>query len=353
MVEPRDDYVSEAEFEKDRRAQWQDEGEGAVNVETTEDEIEAVTDDESKRSYLDIMRHRVMRKRWLQNAAREEILAVLHTWSPSATDVERLESRDAAGYTWSTCEIRSALVVAATDAWSAVERAFDRNGDGLKATSDEFRQLKHNDAERIGLRISLDEMAWSIAVENGVDVGQARKAIEKTIENLQANADRGPHFKCRTTQGVKDYEEVVVPGSDDARSIFLDTNRQLIGGVEIGPEAILPLERGPDGKLGVRRINVRQRRRSTDKPESILDEASKLVNGDRASDYGDMVENWTRIAKMMSAYLGVEITARNAADLMSIVKLSRSANKAKRDNYVDLAGYAHVANVCAEAEERA
>lgn len=78
--------------------------------------------------------------------------------------------------------------------------------------------------------------------------------------------------------------------------------------------------------------------------ESILREAERIVGGDRRQDYGDMQTSFARIAGMWSIILGgARVTPRDVARCMIALKLTRDCNRAKRDNLVDIAGYAHCA----------
>lgn len=81
---------------------------------------------------------------------------------------------------------------------------------------------------------------------------------------------------------------------------------------------------------------------------SILAEAQKLVAGDRQKAYGHPYESCNRIAKLWSAILGVEVTAQQVTLCMIALKISRQCGKPKRDNLVDIAGYAEVANMVEE-----
>lgn len=74
--------------------------------------------------------------------------------------------------------------------------------------------------------------------------------------------------------------------------------------------------------------------------KSILPEAESLVHGDRNKDYGPPIEDFTRTAKIWSAILGIEIRPEQVPLCMIAVKLSRECNRPKRDNMVDIAGYA-------------
>ncbi len=73
---------------------------------------------------------------------------------------------------------------------------------------------------------------------------------------------------------------------------------------------------------------------------NILEEANKLVHGDRQADYGHPLDDFTRTALMWSAILGHTVTAEQVGLCMCAVKISRQVNHPKRDNLVDLAGYA-------------
>lgn len=77
----------------------------------------------------------------------------------------------------------------------------------------------------------------------------------------------------------------------------------------------------------------------TDK-KSVLSEAGDLVYGPRGEDYGHPFDDFKRTAKMWSAILGIEIRAEQVGMCMIALKLSRQCNKPKRDNLIDIAGYA-------------
>ena len=84
--------------------------------------------------------------------------------------------------------------------------------------------------------------------------------------------------------------------------------------------------------------------------DSILLEAEQVVHGARNDAYGDCVDDYTDVAALWSVVLGFPITPHQAALCMCAVKLRREAHKHGRDNLVDLCGYAHIAQRCAEAE---
>ena len=78
--------------------------------------------------------------------------------------------------------------------------------------------------------------------------------------------------------------------------------------------------------------------------QSITDEAKTIVAGDRASDYGDANESFTRIAKLWSAYTGMTISPWDVAQMMILLKVSRAKTSRKRDTLVDIVGYAECAS---------
>lgn len=77
-------------------------------------------------------------------------------------------------------------------------------------------------------------------------------------------------------------------------------------------------------------------------PQTITEEATNLINGDRSRDYGDPVECHERIATAVTAILGKEITARDVALFMMVVKTARQSNRAKHDNLVDYEAYSQI-----------
>lgn len=93
-------------------------------------------------------------------------------------------------------------------------------------------------------------------------------------------------------------------------------------------------------------------------PETILEEANRLVGGARNADYGHPLDDFTRTANMANALfadklkIGHKFTAEDVGKFMCLVKLSREMNCPKRDNLVDLAGYAQTIEMCKNERER-
>lgn len=83
-----------------------------------------------------------------------------------------------------------------------------------------------------------------------------------------------------------------------------------------------------------------------------MQEAQRLTHGARNKDYGHPLDDYTRTAALWSAYLGLNIAPEQAAVCMCLVKVSRQANRPKRDNMTDLAGYAWVVDEIIEEKKR-
>lgn len=73
--------------------------------------------------------------------------------------------------------------------------------------------------------------------------------------------------------------------------------------------------------------------------ETILEEAQRLVHGNRGDDYGHPYDDFSKTALIWQAIFGIPVTAEQVALAMVGVKISREVNKPKRDNCVDGAGY--------------
>ena len=75
------------------------------------------------------------------------------------------------------------------------------------------------------------------------------------------------------------------------------------------------------------------------KREECLAEAEKCICGDRDRDYGNPQGSFTLIGKLWSAYMDIEITAKDVAIMMALLKVARCKYSNKIDSFVDGAGY--------------
>lgn len=76
------------------------------------------------------------------------------------------------------------------------------------------------------------------------------------------------------------------------------------------------------------------------KDEDVLEEALRITSIDRQNSYGPPDQDFQRTAKMWGALLGINISAKQVGLCMIALKLSRATWSDKRDNQVDIAGYA-------------
>lgn len=87
----------------------------------------------------------------------------------------------------------------------------------------------------------------------------------------------------------------------------------------------------------------------------ILEQAKKLVSGDRHNKHGDKIVNHENIARLWSGYLQnklqlkINLLPEDVANLMILLKVARSqAGQHNIDDYVDTCGYASIAGEIAE-----
>jgi hypothetical protein len=73
----------------------------------------------------------------------------------------------------------------------------------------------------------------------------------------------------------------------------------------------------------------------------LLEEAKNTVDEARQRDYGDPSRNLELIGDLWSALLGVHVSAESVARCMILAKVARDVHAPKRDNLVDIAGYAY------------
>jgi hypothetical protein len=74
----------------------------------------------------------------------------------------------------------------------------------------------------------------------------------------------------------------------------------------------------------------------------FLTEAKAIIQ-DRGMDYGHPSDNMQRTARLWSAYLEMPITDYQVANCMALLKLARSMETAKVDNYIDGPAYMAIA----------
>lgn len=92
----------------------------------------------------------------------------------------------------------------------------------------------------------------------------------------------------------------------------------------------------------------------------ILEEAIRLINGDRNNHYGDPVDDFQTTANFWQVYLMRTMLSRGELDLrphdvaimMSLLKIARmSWSPDKRDHWADLAGYTGCGWDCVQRQD--
>lgn len=80
--------------------------------------------------------------------------------------------------------------------------------------------------------------------------------------------------------------------------------------------------------------------------ETVLEEAARITSGPRQRDYDSPLPNHRRIACLWNSYLSIrkepegEIAPEDVATMMVLLKIARHVFTPRRDNIVDICGYA-------------
>lgn len=91
----------------------------------------------------------------------------------------------------------------------------------------------------------------------------------------------------------------------------------------------------------------------TDRPTSVdvLVQAEAIIHGERAESYGPAEDSFATIAAFWMDYLGNRcpdgIDAYDVAMMMVLMKVARAKTDIKMDTFVDICGYAALAQRCA------
>jgi len=117
-------------------------------------------------------------------------------------------------------------------------------------------------------------------------------------------------------------------------------------------ETLQPLENPPVPTVGLHQLRLMQEAPG----ETVLAEAIRITDGARQADYGHPRDDFARTALMWTGILGgklregAEVAAGDVPLCMIAVKLARQSHRHKRDNLVDIAGYARTAAMGAGEE---
>lgn len=109
----------------------------------------------------------------------------------------------------------------------------------------------------------------------------------------------------------------------------------------IEPTVINSVEEAKHGYRGMPFLKIASTLREPYKPhtDNVLQQADKLIYGDRQKAYGSVSTNFANIAKGWSVILGTEVSAEQVGLCMAWLKIARQVNKPNIDNLIDAAGY--------------
>jgi len=79
---------------------------------------------------------------------------------------------------------------------------------------------------------------------------------------------------------------------------------------------------------------------------NVLEEANVITANDRRKDYGDASVQVRNACAMWEVILNTKVTADQFCLCMIALKMTRQMANSKRDNMVDIAGYARVWEMC-------
>ena len=85
------------------------------------------------------------------------------------------------------------------------------------------------------------------------------------------------------------------------------------------------------------------------KANDYLNEAKAIIE-DRGMDYGHPSDNMQRTARLWSAYLEMPVTDYQVAMCLALVKVARSMETSKVDNFIDGAAYFAISGQLATEE---
>lgn len=158
--------------------------------------------------------------------------------------------------------------------------------------------------------------------------------FDSSQPDVQAGSTLWATFLARDVAIVAERETdgvVVLDGWEDSRGAALE--------VHVARELGKPVYRiAEDGELEAVTAPSAYRPLPT---ESVLEEAERLVGGDRGDQYGHPADDFARTAGCWRALFGWDVTPERVALAMICVKLSRLVETpTKRDSVADTCGYA-------------
>ena len=85
--------------------------------------------------------------------------------------------------------------------------------------------------------------------------------------------------------------------------------------------------------------------------DEILNTAKSIINGEREETYGKAENSFKMIADLWSGYLDMNVSSVDVANLMILMKVARNSSGVyKKDNWIDICGYAALGGEIQEKE---
>lgn len=186
-------------------------------------------------------------------------------------------------------------------------------------------------------------------VVSPVEMDEADGFDGKTEPDTDPGSNRWAEFLARDIIVVVGVDGIVViDGWENSRGAALE--------VHVARELGKTIWRFGEPSTGMRPILEEVHAPSRYQPpstETILEEAQRLVGGDRGTDYGHPRDDFARTAGAWAALFGWAVTPAQVALAMIIVKLSRlQETPDKRDSIVDIAGYARTYEMVLDRERK-
>jgi predicted Rossmann fold nucleotide-binding protein DprA/Smf involved in DNA uptake len=184
-------------------------------------------------------------------------------------------------------------------------------------------------------------------VTSPVEMDEA-SGFDEVAQTVAAGTPEWAQFLARDVIVIaSDVEAVVViDGWEQSRGAALEVHVAR----ELG-KPVYALERDPNGLHGTLALLKAPSQYQPPSDENVLEEAGRIVAGDRGDDYGHPRDDFARTAGAWSALFGWDVEPRQVALAMVVVKLSRlQETPLKRDSIVDIAGYARTYEMCLERE---
>lgn len=150
-----------------------------------------------------------------------------------------------------------------------------------------------------------------------------------------------------------EYSKGIAEESDFARANGIPIEHMAPTGEEWIEDYVIPKKGTQIPRLGTEPGSIDEETFGPLK-ETVLQEANRLVHGDRnesyqhpSVDYGCTATFWRAAIKRRYG-VDVPLTPDFACLMMALMKISREAGKHKRDSLVDAAGYIECASMCLE-----